>query len=277
MESAEEFPVEPLVLEGLRRMSSSLFPATVFITGASSGFGLACAERFAQEGGPKGCRLILLARRIDRLAALRSRLNVPCHLIAVDIRDKKALQAELAALPEDFRAVDVLINNAGLALGLEPAYEAQLDEWEQMVDTNVLALIRLTRWLLPGMAARRRGHIINMGSVAGSWPYPYGNVYGATKAFVAQFSRNLRADLLGTAVRVTNIEPGMAETEFSNVRFRGDARRADAVYAGVAALTPEDIAEAVFWAARQPAHVNINHIELMPTQQAFGPLAVYRG
>jgi 3-hydroxy acid dehydrogenase / malonic semialdehyde reductase len=179
-------------------------------------------------------------------------------------------------LPEDFAAVDVLINNAGLALGLNPAHQADLDEWEQMVDTNIKGLMYCTRALLPGMVERQRGHVVNIGSVAGEWPYPGGNAYGATKAFVRQFSLNLKADLVGTGVRVSEIEPGMAETEFSLVRFGGDTAKAKAVYAGIQPLRDEDIAEVVQWIVNRPPHVNINTISLMPESQGFSAFTVKR-
>ncbi|MGB8933394.1 MAG: SDR family NAD(P)-dependent oxidoreductase, partial [Anaeromyxobacteraceae bacterium] len=199
------------------------------------------------------------------------------HPLPLDVRDKAAVERALAALPPPFAQVDLLVNSAGLALGLEPAQRASLDDWEQMIDTNCRALVHVTRVLLPGMVARDRGHVLNVGSVAGNWPYPGGNVYGATKAFVRQFSLNLKADLLGTRVRVTNVEPGMVETEFSVVRFHGDAARAGKVYEGMQPLSSEDIAETVLWCATRPAHVNVNTIEIMPVQQAFSPFAVSRG
>ena len=247
---------------------------TVFITGATAGFGAACARRYAAAGW----RLVLAGRRAERLAALQQELGgkTPVHLLPLDVRRRAAVEALPEVLPEPFRQVDVLINNAGLALGLEPAAEASLDDWETMVDTNIKGLIFCTRRLLPGMVARNRGHIVNIGSTAGSWPYPGGNVYGATKAFVQQFSRNLRADLLGSRVRVTHIAPGMAESEFSQVRFHGDEERAARVYAGTEPLTPEDIAEAVFWTTSLPERINVNALEIMPTCQAWGPLAVHR-
>ena len=246
---------------------------TVLITGASSGIGEAIARRFAREGH----RLIVAARRADKLRALTAELGVDAHVIELDVRDRSAVLAAVAALPAPFSDVDVLVNNAGLAAGLEPAQRASLDDWDRMIDTNVRGLVWLTHAILPGMVARDRGHVVNLGSIAGTYPYPGGNVYGATKAFVAQFSLNLRADLLGTRVRVTNVEPGMVETEFSVVRFAGDAERAKQVYAGMQPMTGDDIAEAVFWATSVPAHVNVNRIELMPVVQAFSPFAVKRG
>jgi 3-hydroxy acid dehydrogenase / malonic semialdehyde reductase len=250
----------------------SASPHVAFITGASAGFGAAIARRFAAIGA----RLVLAARRLDRLEALCADLGAPAHLIRLDVGDRAAVERAVADLPADFAEVTVLVNNAGCALGLEPANEANLDDWETMVDTNIKGLLYITRALLPGMVARDRGHIINLGSVAGSYPYPGGNVYGATKSFVEQFSLNLRADLSGRRVRVTNIEPAMAETEFSLVRFKGDAEKAKAAYRGFPALTAEDVAEAVLWCATLPAHVNINRIELMSVMQSFAGFSIKR-
>ncbi|CAK0740100.1 3-hydroxy acid dehydrogenase YdfG [uncultured Gammaproteobacteria bacterium] len=247
-------------------------PATVLVTGASSGFGAAIARRFAALGS----RLIITGRRRERLEALAIELGVPCLVLAFDIRDRAATQAALTTLPAEFAAIDLLVNNAGLALGLGPAHRTDLDDWEAMIATNVQGLATCTRLLLPGMVERNRGHVVNIGSIAGNWPYPGGSVYCASKAFVKQFSLALRADLLGTRVRVTNIEPGMAETEFSLVRFHGDSARADQVYVGTQALTAGDVAEAVVWCATLPEHCNINRIELMPTAQSFKGLAVHR-
>lgn len=244
------------------------------ITGATSGFGAACARRFAAEGW----RLILCGRRQERLDALRAELalTAPVHAVPLDVRDETAVNATIAALPAEFAAIDLLVNNAGLALGLAPAQRCPMQDWQDMIDTNIKGLLYCTRAVLPGMVERNRGHVINIGSVAGNYPYPGGNVYGGTKAFVKQFSLNLRADLLGTSVRVTNVEPGMAETEFSLVRFKGDDHQADRVYAGVQPLQAEDVAEVVYWAATRPAHVNINRVEVMPVGQAFSPFAVSR-
>ena len=247
---------------------------TIFITGASSGFGAACARSFAQPGN----RLILTARRIDPLLALQDELSktADIHMVPLDVSDREAVKGAVESLPDRFRQIDVLLNNAGLALGMEPAQQVDLDDWETMVNTNIKGLMYCTHAILPGMVARNRGHIVNISSTAGAWPYPGGNVYGGTKAFVTQFSRNLRCDLLGTRVRVTCIQPGMAETEFSKVRFKGDEGKAAGVYAGTEALTAEDIAETVAWVVNRPAHVNINTLELMSIDQSWGPFAIHR-
>ncbi|HLH82803.1 MAG TPA: SDR family NAD(P)-dependent oxidoreductase [Trebonia sp.] len=252
---------------------TSTQPSTVFVTGASSGFGAAVARRFAAAGA----RVVAAARRADRLRELAAELGPRLLPVTLDVRDRAAVAGAVAGLPEEFARVDVLVNNAGLALGLEPAQDADLDDWEQMIDTNCKGLVYCTRAILPGMVARRRGHVINLGSVAGTYPYPGGNVYGGTKAFVHQFSLNLRSDLHGTGVRVTCVEPGMADTEFSTVRFGGDRARAAAVYAGMQPMTADDIAESVYWAATLPRHVNVNTIELMATAQSFAPFQVARG
>jgi NADP-dependent 3-hydroxy acid dehydrogenase YdfG len=246
----------------------------VFITGASAGFGESCARLFVKNG----YKLILCARRGDRLIKLQQDLggSEKVHIISLDVRNRDAVNTAIGELPDKFKAIDILINNAGLALGLSPAHEADLEDWETMIDTNIKGLIYLTRNILPGMVAKKQGHIINVGSTAGNWPYPGGNVYGATKSFVKQFSMNLRADLLGTNIRVTNIEPGLAETEFSIVRFKGDTERASKVYEGAQPLTGEDIAEIALWISSLPGHVNINSIEVMPTSQAWGPIAIHR-
>ena len=246
---------------------------TILITGASSGFGKACALLFAANGW----RLILCGRRKGRLEALAEDLSgVSVHIAVFDIRDGLMVGKMYAELPEGFRRIDVLLNSAGLALGMQPAQAADLSDWETMVDTNIKGLMYMTRMILPGMVERGQGHVINLGSVAGNWPYPGGNAYGGTKAFVRQFSMNLRADLHGTGVRVTNIEPGLAETEFSVVRFHGDKDRADSVYAGMTPLSAADIAETIYWVASRPAHVNINAIEIMPVAQSWGPFPIYR-
>ena len=247
---------------------------TVVITGASSGFGRAAAKRFASEG----YRLVLMARRLERLTDLASMLekDAPCHVVELDVRDSKAVSEAFLTLPEPFHQPDILINNAGLALGLSGADAVDLDDWETMVDTNIKGLMYCTRACLPIMVEQGRGHVINMGSVAANWPYPGGNVYGGTKAFVQQFTRNLRTDLLGKRVRATVIEPGMCETEFSVVRFSGDESKAAAVYEGMKPLSADDIADVIVWVALRPAHVNINQIELMPVAQTWSPFAVHR-
>ncbi|MBW6508153.1 MAG: SDR family oxidoreductase [Desulfuromonadales bacterium] len=242
---------------------------TILITGATAGFGSACARLFAHHGW----QLILAGRRAERLQALQQELgDAVSAILTLDVRDRGAVFTQLG----DLSAVDVLLNNAGLALGLEPAWDVDIDDWDTMIDTNIKGLTYCTRALLPQMVKRNSGHVVNIGSTAGSWPYPGGNVYGATKAFVEQFSRNLRADLLGKRVRVTYIAPGMAESEFSQVRFKGDTDKAAQVYRGVTPLRPEDIAATVYWVVTQPSHVNINAIELMPVQQSWNALAVQR-
>lgn len=246
----------------------------VFVTGASAGFGAAIARAFVKGGH----RVVATARRKDRLQALADELGDNLLPFELDVRDRAAVEAAPGALPKEFAAVDVLVNNAGLALGLEPAQRAELDDWTTMIDTNCTGLVQVTRAFLPGMIERNRGHVLNMGSAAGSWPYPGANVYGATKAFVHQFSLNLRSDLQGTALRVTCVEPGLVGgTEFSNVRFRGDDSKAANVYQNVQALTPEDVADSIYWIATLPAHVNVNSIELMPIAQSFAALSVHRG
>ncbi|MCR6490473.1 SDR family oxidoreductase [Amycolatopsis sp. OK19-0408] len=245
---------------------------TVFVTGASAGFGDAIARRFVAEGA----RVVAVARSADKLEKLAGELGDAVLPVTLDVSDPDAVQAAVHNLPEEWQ-VDVLVNNAGLAKGLEPAHKAVLQDWDEMIATNVRGLAHVTRALLPGMVERGRGHVINIGSIAGTYPYPGGNVYGATKAFVHQFSLNLRSDLHGTGVRVTNVEPGMVGgTDFSKVRFDGDQGKADKVYEGTTPLTADDVAESVFWAANQPPHVNINVIELMPVVQSFSALQIYR-
>ncbi len=246
----------------------------VLVTGATSGFGVSIARRFAAGGH----RIIAAGRRTERLAALKSELgNAVALTLPLDVRDRTGIERAIAELPPELTAIDLLVNNAGLARGLEPAQRADLDDWNEMVDTNIKGLMTMTRAVLPGMVARDRGHVINLGSTAAHWPYPGANVYGATKAFVHHFSLNLRADLLGTKVRVTVIDPGMVGgTEFSSIRFHGDDARAAKVYDGAEPLLPEDVAETVHWVATLPARVNINTIELMPVGQAFAGLTVSR-
>jgi len=251
---------------------TSTQPSTVFVSGASSGFGAAIARRFAASGA----RVIASARRAERLKDLATELGPSVFPVTLDVQDRAAVFAAVSDLPAEFAEIDVLVNNAGLALGQDPAQTADLDDWDQMIDTNCKGLAYVTRAVLPGMAGRRKGHVINLGSVAGTYPYPGGNAYGGSKAFVHQFSLGLRSDLHGTGVRVTCIEPGLADTEFSTVRFHGDKAKADAVYTGMQPLTPADIAESVYWAATLPPHVNVNVIELMATAQSFAAFQVAR-
>jgi 3-hydroxy acid dehydrogenase/malonic semialdehyde reductase len=253
-------------------MTTSLTDTVALVTGATSGIGQACAERLVRDGA----RVVATGRRGERLAALADRLGPRLHPVVLDVTDRPVVERTLASLPEPFAAVDILVNSAGLALGLEPAQRASLEDWDRMIETNCRALVAMTRLLLPGMVDRSRGHVVNIGSTAARYPYPGANVYGATKAFVRQFSLALRSDLLGTPVRVTDVEPGMAETEFSVVRFAGDRAKADSVYAGMTPLSAADIADVVAWCVSRPAHVNVNTIELMPVQQAFGPFLVDR-
>jgi len=243
------------------------------VTGATSGFGEAMTRRLLAAGA----RVIATGRRAERLEALAAELKTDRLLTrTLDVRSEKSIAALLPGLPPAFGAIDILYNNAGLALGLGKAHEADLADWETMIETNVTGLVRVTRAVLPGMVERNRGDVINISSVAASYPYPGGNVYGGTKAFVRQFSLNLRADLLGTKIRVTSIEPGMAETEFSVVRFAGDADKAAGVYKGVHAMSADDVALVCESVLKLPAHINVNTLELMPVQQAFAPFAVDR-
>ena len=245
---------------------------TVLITGGTSGFGAAAVRRFASAGW----RVIATGRRADRLQMLVDELGADnVHAACFDIRDEAAMDAALAALPEGFRDIDLLINNAGLALGTAPAQNASLDDWRTMIDTNITSLVTLTHRLLPALIARR-GAIINISSIAGRYPYPGGNAYGGTKAFVTQFSLGLRSDLHGTGVRVTSIEPGMAETEFTLVRTHGDQQASEKLYSGAQPMTAENIAEALYWVATLPPHLNINRLELMPVTQSFAGFQVAR-
>ncbi|MFA6123719.1 SDR family NAD(P)-dependent oxidoreductase [Sphingomonas sp.] len=244
---------------------------TAFITGGTAGIGEAAVRAFVGAGW----RVVTTGRRAERLAALAESLGDAVHTLAFDIRDRAALDAAIASLPADFANIDLLINNAGLALGTAPAQEASLDDWQTMIDTNVSALVTLTRKLLPGLIARK-GAIINLSSVAATYPYSGGNVYAATKAFVRQFSLGLRADLHGKGVRVTSIEPGMVETEFTVVRTGGNQAASDALYGGVNPMTGDDIAETMLWVAQLPPHLNINTLELMPVNQSFAGFAVAR-
>ncbi|UEA17394.1 SDR family oxidoreductase [Pasteurella canis] len=243
------------------------------VTGASAGFGSAICRTLVEYG----YKVIGTARRVDRLTELHRELGEDFYPLAFDVSDLQATEQALQSLPQAWQHIDLLVNNAGLALGLERADQVDLADWEQMINTNVKGLVTMTRLILPKMVERNTGHIINMGSIAGTYPYPGGNVYGATKAFVKQFSLNLRADLIGTAIRVTNIEPGLCGgTEFSHVRFKGDDQRVEKLYENVEFIRAEDIANIVLWANQQPAHVNINRIEVMPVAQSSAALQVAR-
>ena len=248
---------------------------TVFITGATSGFGEACARRFAAAGWS----LVLTGRRAERLYALADELSAHTEVLplVVDVRDRAAMEQAIGQLPPAFSTLRGLVNNAGLALGTAPAPECSLDDWDTMVDTNVKGPMYATRLLLPRLIAHGRGAgIVNLGSIAGNYPYPGSHIYGATKAFVKQFSLNLRCDLQGTGVRVSNIEPGLCESEFSLVRFAGDQERYNATYAGAEPIQPQDIAETIFWVMNAPAHININSLELMPVSQTWAGFAIER-
>lgn len=243
----------------------------ILITGASAGFG----EALARQLVAKGHRVIGCARRAEKLDAIAQSLGEAFFPLVMDVSDTESIEAALAKLPADFCTIDVLVNNAGLALGTEPAYKAQLDDWMRMVDTNIKGLMALTHAILPAMVERNSGYIINLGSIAGTWPYYGGNVYGATKAFVQQFSLNLRADLLGTKVRVSNLEPGnVGGTEFSNVRYHGDEEKAAKVYEGFKSMSAEDIADILVWLIESPAHVNVNRLEVMPVAQTYNGLTI---
>ena len=247
-------------------------PKTALITGATSGFGRATAQRFAAQGWT----VIATGRRAERLQTLRDSLGERVHTLAFDIRDADAMQAALATLPEALQGIDLLVNNAGLALGTAPAQSADLGQWRQMIDTNITALVALTHALLPGLI-ERRGAIVNISSIAATYPYTGGNVYGGTKAFVSQFSLGLRSDLHGTGVRVTSIEPGLAETEFTLVRTSGNQSASDQLYAGAQPITDTDIADAIWWVATLPPHLNINRLEVMPVNQSFAGFQIHRG
>ena len=244
----------------------------VLITGATSGIGKSCAEFFSK----KGYKTILIGRRKKRLISISKKLKKPSLPLQLDVRDKKEVFKTISELPKDFKKISVVINNAGLAWGVEPAQDADLKKWETMIDTNCKGLIYMTKAVLPDLIKRNNGHIINIGSVAGTYPYSGGNVYGGTKSFVKQFSLGLKSDLLGTKIRITNIEPGMTNTEFSKIRYSGDKKKADKVYEKMSPLTGLDIAETIYWCVERPKHVNINSIELMPLQQGFNFFAVSR-
>lgn len=246
----------------------------ILITGATSGFGWDLALRYAQNGH----RVIATGRRKNKLEELKAIGGNNIYPLTLDVSDAAAVSNFMAQLTQEWREIDVLINNAGLALGLEPAQNASIEDWRRMIDVNINGLVHMTHVVLPGMVERNRGHVINLGSTAGTWPYAGGNVYGASKAFVHQFSLNLRTDLFGTAVRVTNVEPGLVGgTEFSSVRFKGDDGRVEQTYANTQPLMPADITEAIWWVSNLPAHVNINTIEMMPVCQSYGGLRVAKG
>jgi serine 3-dehydrogenase len=255
---------------------SSLQNQIVLITGASSGIGAACAKIFARGGA----KLILAARRIDKLDRLAKELVETgviasanqIYLLELDVRDRPKVESAIHTLPEAWKAIDILINNAGLSRGLDKLHEGKFQDWEEMIDTNVKGLLYMTRYIVPGMVNRSRGHVINIGSIAGRETYPKGNVYCATKAAVKAISEGLKQDLLGTPVRVTQIEPGLVETEFSNVRFHGDAEKAKNVYQGLTPLTGDDVADVVYFCATRSPHVNISEILLVPTDQATATL-----
>ncbi|ACS85684.1 bifunctional NADP-dependent 3-hydroxy acid dehydrogenase/3-hydroxypropionate dehydrogenase YdfG [Musicola paradisiaca] len=245
----------------------------ILVTGATAGFGESITRKFIKAGH----QVVATGRRQERLDSLKAEFGEAVHVLRLDVRDRKAVEQAIAALPEAWRHIDVLVNNAGLALGLEPAHRASVDDWETMIDTNNKGLVYMTHAVLPSMVARNIGHVINIGSTAGNWPYAGGNVYGASKAFVRQFSLGLRTDLFGTQVRVTNIEPGLVGgTEFSAVRFKGNEDKVRQTYDKANPLTPDDVAEAVFWVATLPAHVNINTLEMMPVNQTYAGLKVHR-
>jgi 3-hydroxy acid dehydrogenase/malonic semialdehyde reductase len=247
---------------------------TALVTGASVGIGAATVRRLAADGW----RVLAAARRADRLQTLAAELGLAVRPLGLDVTDAAAVAALPASLPEGWREVDLLVNNAGLALGREPAQAAALADWETMVETNISGLLRLTHALLPGMVARARGHVINIGSIAGHYPYPGGHVYAASKAFVHQLTMALKSDLIATAVRTTVVEPGMtAGSEFSAARFKGDVARAASIYHGASPLAPEDVAEAIAWVAAQPPHVNVTVLQLMPVCQGPGPAVIHRG
>ncbi|HYW22403.1 MAG TPA: SDR family oxidoreductase [Nodularia sp. (in: cyanobacteria)] len=250
----------------------SLKNKIILITGASSGIGTACARIFAGAGA----KLILAARRWERLQELGDTLNqefgAEIHLLKLDVRDRMAVEFAISSLPPAWSDIDILINNAGLSRGLDKLHEGDFQDWDEMIDTNIKGLLYLTRYVVPGMVKRDRGHIVNLGSIAGHQTYPGGNVYCATKAAVKAISEGLKQDLLGTPVRVTSVDPGMVETEFSNVRFHGDHARADKVYQGVTPLTPDDVADVIFFCVTRSPHVNINQLILMPVDQASATL-----
>jgi 3-hydroxy acid dehydrogenase / malonic semialdehyde reductase len=251
---------------------TSLQNQIILITGASSGIGTACARIFAGVGA----KLILAARRLERLQQLADDLvkefGIEIHLLQLDVRDRSAVESAIVTLPSAWSEIDILINNAGLSRGLDKLHEGSFQDWEDMIDTNVKGLLYLSRYVVPGMVSRDRGHVINLGSIAGHQTYPGGNVYCATKAAVRAISEGLKQDLLGTRVRITSVDPGMVETEFSEVRFHGDTERANKVYQGVKPLTADDVADVIFFCVTRSPHVNINEVVLMPVDQASATL-----
>ncbi|MFN6535322.1 MAG: SDR family oxidoreductase [Nostoc sp. EkiNYC01] len=251
---------------------TSLENQIILITGASSGIGTACARIFAGAGA----KLILAARRLERLQQLADTLaqdfNTEVHLLELDVRDRSAVESAISTLPPSWSDIDILINNAGLSRGLDKLHEGSFEDWEEMIDTNIKGLLYLSRYVVPGMVSRDRGHVVNLGSIAGHQTYPGGNVYCGTKAAVRAISEGLKQDLLGTPVRVTSVDPGMVETEFSEVRFHGDTERAKKVYQGVTPLTPDDVADVIFFCVTRSPHVNINEVVLMPVDQASATL-----
>ncbi|MCC5646254.1 SDR family oxidoreductase [Nostoc sp. CHAB 5824] len=251
---------------------TSLQNQIILITGASSGIGTACARIFAGAGA----KLILAARRLERLQqladTLRKDFSTEIHLLQLDVRDRSAVEEAISTLPSAWSNIDILINNAGLSRGLDKLHEGSFQDWEDMIDTNVKGLLYVSRYVVPGMVSRDRGHVVNLGSIAGHQTYPGGNVYCATKAAVRAISEGLKQDLLGTQVRVTSVDPGMVETEFSEVRFHGDAERANKVYQGVKPLTADDVADVIFFCVTRSPHVNINEVVLMPVDQASATL-----
>jgi 3-hydroxy acid dehydrogenase/malonic semialdehyde reductase len=245
----------------------------VLVTGATSGFGREIATQFASQGDI----VIAAGRRLERLEELKNSMSeADIYPLQLDVTCKDEVFTSIANLPQKYQEIDILVNNAGLALGLEKAPDANLDDWEKMIDTNIKGLLYVTKAIIPGMRERKRGYVFNLGSIAGNWPYEGGNVYGATKSFVQQFSFNLRTDLKGTNIRVTNIEPGFAQTEFSLVRFKGDKEKADSIYEGMEALKAEDIANLIVTCANLPLHVNVNSLEVMPTCQSWAGLTIER-
>ncbi|RCJ25797.1 NAD(P)-dependent oxidoreductase [Nostoc sp. ATCC 43529] len=251
---------------------ASLENQIILITGASSGIGTACAKIFAGAGA----KLILAARRLERLQQLADTLtqdfNTEVHLLELDVRDRSAVESAISNLPPSWSDIDILINNAGLSRGLDKLHEGSFTDWEEMIDTNIKGLLYLSRYVVPGMVSRGRGHVVNLGSIAGHQTYPGGNVYCGTKAAVRAISEGLKQDLLGTPVRVTSVDPGMVETEFSQVRFHGNTQRANQVYQGLTPLTADDVADVIFFCVTRSPHVNINEVVLMPVDQASATL-----